>query len=176
MSFSIFCPSCNAELEADDDSRGEVAECPECGEDVTIVPMAEPSLPLVSPRPPEPPKQTRQIKACKYCGEDILATAVKCKHCGEFLDGQQYQTETKANIKKKTETVGVGCLVQGLGLAVMPLGFFVAGVGLVVTIPLGIVMLLIGSSQAVCHVCSNCGTKLTSKGVKVCPSCAASFR
>jgi hypothetical protein len=26
-------------------------------------------------------------KACLYCGEEILAVAVKCKHCGSMLDG-----------------------------------------------------------------------------------------
>ncbi|HEY1724549.1 MAG TPA: hypothetical protein VGF89_03930 [Steroidobacteraceae bacterium] len=26
-------------------------------------------------------------KACPYCGEQILAVAVKCKHCGSALDG-----------------------------------------------------------------------------------------
>lgn len=26
------------------------------------------------------------VKNCPYCGEVILASAKKCKHCGEWLD------------------------------------------------------------------------------------------
>ena len=29
---------------------------------------------------------SKETKTCPYCGEEILAKAVKCKHCGEFLD------------------------------------------------------------------------------------------
>jgi hypothetical protein len=28
---------------------------------------------------------TENVKACPYCGEEILAVAVKCKHCGSML-------------------------------------------------------------------------------------------
>jgi len=28
-------------------------------------------------------------RACPYCGEEILAVARKCKHCGEWLDQER---------------------------------------------------------------------------------------
>ena len=31
----------------------------------------------------------KQTKNCPYCGEEILASAKKCKHCGEWLEEQE---------------------------------------------------------------------------------------
>ena len=28
-----------------------------------------------------------ETKACPYCSEQVLATAIKCKHCGSSIDG-----------------------------------------------------------------------------------------
>jgi|GEM_PF-906341 len=33
-----------------------------------------------------PPIPNRAVKNCIYCGEEILAVALKCKHCGEIVD------------------------------------------------------------------------------------------
>ena len=42
----------------------------------------------------------QDIKNCPYCGEKILAVAVKCKHCGEWLPKEQ-------EVKKKLITCSV---------------------------------------------------------------------
>lgn len=34
--------------------------------------------------------RTRRTKCCPYCGEEILANAKKCKHCGEWLVDESY--------------------------------------------------------------------------------------
>lgn len=36
-----------------------------------------------------------ETKRCPYCGEEILAVARKCKHCGEWLDKEEPKKEEK---------------------------------------------------------------------------------
>jgi Zn finger protein HypA/HybF involved in hydrogenase expression len=86
--FKFNCPHCKLSLEAPADTLGQQINCPSCSGAIqlpnphTQFPAA-PSMPL--------PDQTR---ACSFCGEAILVVAIKCKHCGEFLDGRKTQMAT----------------------------------------------------------------------------------
>ena len=46
----------------------------------------------------------QQTKNCPYCGEEIMATATKCKHCGEWLDQEEEQANTTETAELENET------------------------------------------------------------------------
>jgi len=75
---------------------------------------------------------TELKKQCPFCGEEILSTAKKCKHCGEWLDGK-HGDEIQNHVSKKEsqenkESIGFGgriigaLILAGIGWALFYFG------------------------------------------------------
>lgn len=45
-----------------------------------------------------------ETKTCPYCGEEILATAKKCKHCGEWLDKSAMPSSVTSAARPQTSS------------------------------------------------------------------------
>jgi tRNA_anti-like len=97
MPVTVFCPSCGVKLKAPDNTAGRKLACPKCRTPITVPATSPPGA--VTQSPPRPAAEARtsaapapaakapaDTKSCPYCSEQILATARKCKHCGEMLD------------------------------------------------------------------------------------------
>ena len=134
---SVKCPHCGKRLKAPDSAAGKKAKCPGCGEAVQLpkeqVFEAEEVVEeggddefglgnlSESDAYGGPAEEAR--KPCPMCGEMIVASAAKCRYCGEIFDETLKRKEKK---KKKREvaqedselTVGdwVGCILcSGIG-------------------------------------------------------------
>src|SRR5690242_19935506 len=111
MPISFSCQRCGKKLKAPDNAAGKTSKCPGCGSPVTCpepvydaelvdappggldpygdldtdkpYAMVEPS-PGVAPEGEAPSGEAR--RPCPMCGEMIVATAAKCRYCGEIFD------------------------------------------------------------------------------------------
>ena len=65
-------------------------------------------------------------KLCPYCGEEVSLKALKCKHCGEWLDETPYREESVSQpqvivqqIERKTNGSGTAGFVIALISAIV---------------------------------------------------------
>lgn len=164
-SSSLGCPHCGHSFRMTNELFGEEIGCPSCSESVVL-----------------PPRQilTESRCVCPACAEEILAAAIKCKHCGEFLDGRpannsassptQIAQQTSGlprcqtcggSMKKKTISSGncaglllalvVFCVGVAITVAFMPFGLIVGPL-------LCLFALFMGGKRSKVWKCVKCGS------------------
>jgi hypothetical protein len=65
-----------------------------------------------------------------------------------------------------------GLVVQVMSVVVVFSGFLMYGVGIFITLPIGIALFLIGAKMNAVYVCSRCGNNVNRES-KLCPHCQA---
>jgi len=111
---------------------------------------SRPLLPFVSHENYLPQEYSATTIPCKFCHEPIIATAMKCKHCGEFTDprfapqkqapapiiinnsndnyvSQRTSVSAKASAKSQSTSSSGGCVQTALGLLLL-IFFLVAAI------------------------------------------------
>lgn len=150
MPIQFECPHCGRKLKAPDNAAGKSSNCPGCGRRVTAPePIHDAEIvghdsgddmpeildgpspysdlddgtPYGVEGPADAPLPPERRKPCPVCGEMIIASAAKCRFCGEVFDPALRKAESKKRGKRASRedselTTGeyaVAILCSGIG-------------------------------------------------------------
>ncbi len=126
MPISFTCPRCGKKLKAPENAAGKSSTCPGCGTmvrcpepiydaevvDTTLEPPRKPPgldpyddiddgkpYAMVSPGPAAVAPDSR--RPCPMCGEMIVASAAKCRFCGEVFDPALKRARSQSTKSRK---------------------------------------------------------------------------
>lgn len=149
MPISLICPTCGKTLKAPDAAAGKTGTCPGCKSKFTVPmpepePVEEPMAPLplddlipLAPaldaldsgpalsRPEEPDR-----KPCPKCGEMIVATAAKCRFCGEIFDAKLKKKKKKTYASDDENLTGGDwalCILCGTIACILGIVYMIQG-------------------------------------------------
>jgi len=107
------CPACDQSILIRDGlaDPGEEVECPACGASVVVSDTVRVTT-----------------KLCPFCSEEIAGSAIKCKRCGEFLDGSSAFSRVSAQPKSLNLYIVLGFFFGLLGVHNFYLGYTRKGI------------------------------------------------
>jgi predicted RNA-binding Zn-ribbon protein involved in translation (DUF1610 family) len=157
MSISFQCPQCDKKLKAPDTAAGRSSNCPRCNAVVTCPePVFEAEVVVTKPRAAAPSGfdpfadlddgnpyamadqssaeggDSRERRPCPMCGEKIIATAAKCRFCGEVFEPAPVRPKAKKTKKKSGGSGSGGGSRDGARELVVGLACF--GIGTALTV------------------------------------------